>query len=299
VPKLRIEVEKLSKTYEGGVKALRPLDLTITDGVYALLGPNGSGKTTFMRTLATLLEPTTGTARVDGLDIRRDRLAVRRLLGYLPQDFGFYPTLTVGEQLDYMALLCDLGSAANREQAVQRVMDEVNMAQYADRKMGNLSGGMRQRVGIAQALLNTPQLLIIDEPTAGLDPEERIRIRGLLAELGADRIVMLSTHIVADVEATADNVCVLRFGENLFTGRVEELIGRVRGKVWLVDIEPAELRQVKERYTFTAVYRTASGMKVRLLADEVDHAGARPAEPTLEDGYIGEVERASAVEIEA
>ena len=298
MPQLRIEVENLSKTYEGGIKALLPLDLTITDGVYALLGPNGSGKTTFMRMLATLLEPTSGTARVDDLDIRRNRLEIRRMLGYLPQDFGLYPTLTVAEQLDYMALLCDLGGEKQRKEAVERCLREVNMTQYADRKVGALSGGMHQRVGIAQALLNRPKLLIIDEPTAGLDPEERIRIRSLLAELGGDRIVILSTHIVADVEATADNVCVLRFGVSLFNGAVEELIERVRGKVWLVDIEPAELRTIKEDYTFTAVYRTMEGMKVRILADSVDKLDARPAEPTLEDGYIAEVERARALAAE-
>lgn len=172
------------------------------------------------------------------------------------------------------------------------------MAQYADRKVGGLSGGMRQRLGIAQALLNHPRLLIIDEPTAGLDPEERIRIRSLLAELGGDRIVILSTHIVADVEATADNVCVLRFGVNLFTGTTEELVERVRGKVWMMDIDPSELREVKERYTFTGVYRTAEGMKIRLLADELNDPRARPDEPTLEDGYIGEVERARALAAE-
>ncbi len=298
MPKLQIEVENLSKTYEGGVKALKPLNLTFGEGVFALLGPNGSGKTTFMRMLATLLEPTTGTARVDGLDIRRDRLEVRRLLGYLPQDFGFYPTLTVGEQLDYMALLCDLGAAANRREAVERCMKQVNMTQYRDRRVGTLSGGMRQRLGIAQALLNEPRLLIIDEPTAGLDPEERIRTRGLLAELGSDRVVLLSTHIVADVEAAADNVCILRFGENLFTGKVEELIERVQGKVWMVDVTLPELHEIKEQYTVTGVYRTAKGTQVRVLADEVQHPGgptrpaAAQAEPNLEDGYIGEVERA-------
>lgn len=291
---LRIEVDGLAKTYEGGIKALLPLDLTITDGVYALLGPNGSGKTTFMRMLSTLLEPTAGTARVDDYDIRRDRLEIRRLLGYLPQDFGFYPTLTVAEQLDYMALLCSLGTAAQRKEAVDRCLAEVNMSQYADRKIGGLSGGMRQRLGIAQALLNSPRLLIIDEPTAGLDPEERIRIRSLLAELGGDRVVILSTHIVADVEATADRVCVLRFGVNLFTGTTEELVDRVRGKVWMIDTDPDELRQIKERYTFTGVYRTAEGMKLRVLSDAPDHPGAVPAEPNLEDGYIGEVEAARA-----
>ena len=294
---LRIEVENLSKTYEGGITALKPLNLTMSEGVFALLGPNGSGKTTLMRMLATLLEPTTGTARVDGLDIRRNRLEVRRLLGYLPQDFGFYPGLTVAEQLDYMALLCDLGSAAARSEAIERCMSQVNMTQYRDRRVGGLSGGMRQRLGIAQALLNQPRLLIIDEPTAGLDPEERIRTRGLLAELGSDRVVILSTHIVADVEAAADNVSILRFGDHLFTGKVEELLARVQGKVWMVEVSLPELHIIKEQYTVTGVYRTEGGTQVRVLADEVQHPGgpsrpaARQVEPNLEDGYIMEVER--------
>lgn len=300
VPKLHVEIENLSKTYEGGIRALRPLNLSMSDGVFALLGPNGSGKTTLMRILATLLEPTTGTARVDGLDIRRDRLAIRRLLGYLPQDFGFYPTLTVAEQLDYISLLCDLGSPARRREAVERCLEQVNLTEYRNRRVGQLSGGLRQRLGIAQALLNEPRLLIIDEPTSGLDPEERIRIRGLLAELGHDRIVILSTHIVADVEAAADKVCILRFGHSLFSGPVEELLERVRGKVWMVEVTVQELHQMKEQYTVTGVYRTASGTQVRVLADRVEHPGgsSRPeprlVEPNLEDGYIGEVERARA-----
>lgn len=292
---LRIEIEELSKTYEGNIRALRPLNLAVEDGVYALLGPNGSGKTTFMRMLATLLEPTTGTARVDGFDVRRDRRQIRRFLGYLPQEFGFYPTLTVAEQLDYMALLCDLGAAKLRREAVDRCLHQVNLTEYADRQVGSLSGGMRQRLGVAQALLNQPRLLIIDEPTAGLDPEERIRTRGLLAELGGHGIVILSTHIVADVEATADSVCVLHMGERLFTGPVEELAARARGKVWVADVNATELHTIKEQFTFTGIYRTPAGMQVRLLSDECPHPTARLVEPTLEDGYIGEVERSRAV----
>ena len=207
------------------------------------------------------------------------------MLGYLPQDFGLYPTLTVAEQLDYMAVLCDLGSARERKEAVERCLQQVNMLQFSSRRVGGLSGGMRQRLGIAQALLNQPRLLIIDEPTAGLDPEERIRIRSLLAELGGHGIVILSTHIVADVEATADRVCVLRFGDNLFTGTVDELVERVRGRVWVLDVEAAELSAVKERYTFTGVYRTQRGLEVR-AGDEVTN-GARQVGPTWRTGTSG------------
>lgn len=283
---MRIEIEGLSKTYEGGVQALQPLRLEIGDGVFGLVGPNGSGKTTLMRMLATLLAPTEGTARMDGLDIRRDRTGVRRLLGYLPQEFGFYPTLTVTEQLDYMALLCDISRPAERRQAVDGALEQANIADLRDRRMGTLSGGMKQRVGIAQALLSEPKLIIIDEPTSGLDPEERIRMRSLLAELGGDRVIILSTHIVADVAAAADHLAILRFGRLLYAGTPEELLDRIRDRVWLVEADREILASLKGRYATTGVFRTAAGMEVRLLADEVDLPGARRVEPTLEDAYL-------------
>jgi ABC-type multidrug transport system ATPase subunit len=283
---LRIEVKGLAKTYEGGVKALKPTNLQIGDGVFALLGPNGSGKTTFMRMLATLLEPTEGTAVVDGWDVRRDRREVRRLLGYLPQDFGLYPMLTVEEQLDYMALLSELSDRAARQEAVDRVIEQANLGSLRKRKIGELSGGMRQRLGIGQALLGEPQLLIIDEPTSGLDPEERIRIRSLLAELGGDRVVVLSTHIVADVEATADSLVILRFGEVLFSGTMEGLIARTRGRVWLCEVARDRLHDMKARYVFTGVYRVGDRMRIRVVGEGVEGCPAEPAEPTLEDAYL-------------
>jgi ABC-2 type transport system ATP-binding protein len=283
---LRIEVKGLTKTYEGGVRALKPTDLTITDGVFALLGPNGSGKTTFMRMLATLLEPTDGTATIDDLDIRRKSTEIRRLLGYLPQDFGLYPSLSVEEQLDYMALLSEMTDPADRLEAVERVMHQANLSEIRGRRVGELSGGMRQRLGIAQALLTSPQLLIIDEPTSGLDPEERIRIRSLLAELGGDRVVILSTHIVADVEASADSLVILRYGEVLFTGTIDELIAKTRGRVWMVEVPRERLAEMKEQYVFTGVYRSGENMRIRVVADEVKNGSAQPVEPTLEDAYL-------------
>jgi ABC-type multidrug transport system ATPase subunit len=264
------------------------------DGVFALLGPNGSGKTTFMRILATLLEPTGGTARVDGLDVRHHRPAIRKLLGYLPQEFGFYPGLTVMEQLDYLALLSDIRDPRQRRETLDRCLEQVNIQEFADRRVESLSGGMKQRVGIAAALLGSPRLLIIDEPTAGLDPEERIRIRSLLAELGHDRVIIISTHIVADVEATADQLVILWYGELLLTGTVEGLIESTRGRVWCVDVDVAEIPRFKQAYTFTGVFRAPQGVQVRVLADHVDHPHAMPAEPTLEDAYIGAIEAARA-----
>ncbi len=288
---LVIEVQGLTKTYPGGTQAVKPTDLTITNGVFALLGPNGSGKTTFMRMLATLLEPTAGTATVDGHDIRRDRLGVRRLLGYLPQDFGLYPTLTVEEHLDYIALLGEITSPADRREAIDRVMAQANLENLRRRRVGELSGGMRQRLGVAQALITAPQLIIIDEPTAGLDPEERIRIRSLLAELGGDRTVILSTHIVADAEATADSLIILHLGEVLFTGTTDDLLARSRGRVWMVEVPRERLHEMKQQYIFTGVYRAGDKMHVRVVADAVDQPAvgaerALPVEPTLEDAYL-------------
>jgi ABC-2 type transport system ATP-binding protein len=283
---VRVEVKGLSKTYEGGVEALKPTDLSIGDGVFALLGPNGSGKTTFMRMLATLLEPTSGTATIDGHDIRNSRKAVRRLLGYLPQDFGLYPSLTVEEQLDYMALLSEMSARDERKEACERVIEQANLDSFRRRKVGTLSGGMRQRLGIAQALLTSPQLLIIDEPTSGLDPEERIRIRSLLAELGGDRVIILSTHIVADVEATADALVVLHFGHVRFTGTIGELLERTRGRVWEAGVSRQRLHDMKEQYIFTGVYRSGDSMRIRIVADEVVGADAHAVEPTLEDAYL-------------
>ena len=283
---LRVEVTGLSKTYPGGVEAVKPLDLAISDGVFALLGPNGSGKTTFMRMLATLLEPTSGTAAIDGHDIRKNRKEIRRVLGYLPQDFGLYPSLTVEEQLDYMGLLGELSGSDERRDACERVMEQANLGSFRKRKVGTLSGGMRQRLGIAQALLTSPQLLIIDEPTAGLDPEERIRIRSLLAELGGDRVIVVSTHIVADVEATADSLVILRLGEVLFTGTIEELIGRTAGRVWEIEVTRRRLHEMKEQHVFTAVHRAGDKMRIRIVGDGVAEADPQAVEPTLEDAYL-------------
>ncbi len=262
------------------------MDLGIENGVFALLGPNGSGKTTLMRMLATLLEPSSGTATIDGNDIRKNRKQVRRLLGYLPQDFGLYPSLSVEEQLDYMGLLSEMSDTKVRRAACERVMEQANLGHFRKRKVGTLSGGMRQRLGIAQALLTSPQLLIIDEPTSGLDPEERIRIRSLLAELGGDRVIILSTHIVADVEATADALVILRFGDVLFTGTIEELVGRTAGRVWEAEVTRDRLHEMKEQYVFTGVYRAGDMMRIRIVAEEVTGAEAHPVEPTLEDAYL-------------
>jgi len=281
-----IQIRGLRKVYPGGVVALRGLDLTIPPGVFGLLGPNGSGKTTMMRILATLLEPTAGTASVCGHDVQRDKVGVRQILGYMPQEFDFYPTLTAYETLDYFALLGRMNDPKQRRERIERGLARVNLEPFAGRRVGTFSGGMKQRLGIAQALLNDPRVLIMDEPTSGLDPEERIRLRNLLAELAGDRIVILSTHIVSDVAAAADQMAILHKGELLFAGNQEDLLAPLRGRTWIIDLEEDELSRVRGEYFVTGVFRSATGLQVRVIADEMSHPRGYPAEPTLDDAYV-------------
>src|SRR5512134_3346964 len=227
---LVIETRNLSKTYKG-VQALKDFNLKLTPGILGLLGPNGAGKSTLMRMLATITKPTDGTILWNGQDVVKDPEALRSVLGYLPQDFGVYPNLSAQEFLEYMAAIKGMsGEKARRK--ISDLLDLVNLRQAAHRPLGGFSGGMRQRVGIAQALLNDPQLLIVDEPTGGLDPEERMRFRNLLSEISGERIVILSTHIVSDVEATATSIAIVRGGRLLICALPEQLLGRVEGKVW-------------------------------------------------------------------
>lgn len=283
---MQIEIRGLRKVYPGGVVALEGLDLTITPGVFGLLGPNGSGKTTLMRILATLLQPTAGEARIGQHDVVRDRAAVRQLLGYMPQEFGFYPSLTAYETLDYFALLCRMDDPKQRRSAIEQSLTRVHLDEVAGQRVGTLSGGMKQRLGIAQALLNDPPLLIMDEPTAGLDPEERISLRNLLAVLAGDRVVILSTHIVSDVAATTHQLAILHRGRCLFAGKTEDLLTPLRGKTWIIDVEEEELSQVRKDFFVTGVFRSATGMQVRALADEMAHPRGYAAEPTLDDAYV-------------
>ena len=283
---MQIEIRGLRKVYPGGVTALDGIDLTIPPGVFGLLGPNGSGKTTLMRILATLLEPSAGEAYVDGHDVRHQKAAIRRMLGYMPQEFGFYPSLTVYETLDYFGLLCRINDPGERRSRVEQSLGRANLDEVAGRRVSTLSGGMKQRLGIAQALLNDPSVLIVDEPTAGLDPEERLRLRNLLVELAAGRIVILSTHIVSDVSVTAERLAILDRGRVLFAGLVTELLAPLEGRTWIIDIGEEELGQIREHYFVTGVFRSATGMQVRVIADEMADSRGYPAAPTLDDAYV-------------
>src|SRR5271154_5986251 len=228
---MRLNVEALSKNYRGGVHALRGVQLSLAPGVLGLLGPNGAGKSTLMRILATITRPTAGRVLWNDVDIAHKPDGLREVLGYLPQDFGVYPNLNAVEFLEYLAAVKGIGAAAAR-QRIDELLALVNLTEARKRPLGGYSGGMRQRVGIAQALLNDPKLLIVDEPTAGLDPEERVRFRNLISELAADRIVILSTHIVSDVESTANQIVLVNKGELVSHTTPEELLMAVEGRVW-------------------------------------------------------------------
>lgn len=283
---MNIQIHNLSKTYPGGVRALVALDLDIQAGIVGLLGANGAGKTTLMRILAGVIHPTAGSVHIGGHDMARadERIAVKRVLGYLPQDLGLYPELNGQEFLDYIAVLKGMSDRANRRGRVQELLDVVGLTDVAARKLKTLSGGMRQRIGIAQALLNDPRLLIVDEPTAGLDPEERIRFRTLLTQLAADRTVILSTHIVDDIAQTSHQVAVLASGRLIFHGSTNELSEAARERVWSVTTDgPAPEGPVT---VVAALPVAAGGVQYRIVADEPPHLDATELEPTLEDGYV-------------
>lgn len=239
-----------------------------------------------MSIIATLQEPTTGTVRVGGYDVRRQKQEVRGLLGYLPQDFGLYPSLTVYETLDYMGILYNIQDPKDRKDRIEAAMEKVNLSNLRSRPIGHLSGGMRQRVGLAQAFLNRPKLLIVDEPTAGLDPEERIRVRSLLAELGGEGVILLSTHLIEDVEAVADKVTVLHKGRVRFLGTISEMLDAIRDKVWQVNLSPAELPAFRGKHLETGLMRDGNNIRLRIVADEKPAPAAQQIDPTLEDAYI-------------
>ena len=281
-----VEVRNLTKLYDGRVKALGGIDLQAESGILGLLGPNGSGKTTLMSIMATLLEPTSGTVLVDGLDVRKQKPEIRRKIGYLPQDVGLYPNLTVFETLDYLGLLYHLDDDRDRTARIEEVMARLNLTHLRDRRIHTLSGGMRQRVALGQAVLPRPSVLIVDEPTAGLDPEERIRVRSLFAVLAQVCLVVLSTLIVADIEAVATSLAVLRFGSMRFFGTPDALLESLVGRVWSVSLQPGERIPQIPGFLETGLYRLSSGIQVRGVAEKQPSDSAEPASPTLEDAYV-------------
>lgn len=282
---MQLVIENVGKQYRRDFWGLRNFSLALEPGVLGLLGPNGAGKSTLMRILATITQPTTGKITWCGTDLARSPDGLRAVLGYLPQDFGVYPNLNAVEFLEYLAAMKGL-DASSAHRRIDELLQVVNLVDAAKRPLGGYSGGMKQRVGIAQALLNDPQLLIVDEPTAGLDPEERVRFRNLLSDLSGNRIVILSTHIVSDVEATATHIALIRRGQLLSHAAPEELLTHVEGKVWEWTVPSAELTALKEQYLVSGTIRRTDGVQVRAVSDTRPAASAQAVAPRLEDAYL-------------
>jgi ABC-2 type transport system ATP-binding protein len=283
---MEVVVNNVSKVYRGGVWGLRDFSLTLKTGVLGLLGPNGAGKTTLMNILATITLPTKGTVKWNGIDITRRPDELRQVLGYLPQDFGVYPNLTAIEFLKYMAAIKGINSKIARRR-IDELLDLVDLTQVRRRPLGGYSGGMKQRVGIAQALLNDPHLLIVDEPTVGLDPEGRIQFRNLLSDLSGERIVILSTHIVSDVEAAATEIALINKGRLVKHTVPEELLRMVGGKVWEGIIGSEELTAFRQHHLVSSTNRRDDGVHVRFVADiPPSSVKTRVVAPSLEDAYL-------------
>jgi ABC-2 type transport system ATP-binding protein len=281
---LKLVIDKVSKRYRGGNWALKGFSLELGPGVLGLLGPNGAGKTTLMSILATITRATEGKVTWNGTDVATNPDGLRAVLGFLPQDFGVYPNLNAVEFLEYLAAVKGLEGASARRR-IDELLNLVNLTDVRKRPLGGYSGGMKQRVGIAQALLNDPQLLIVDEPTAGLDPEERVRFRNLLSDLSGERIVILSTHIVSDVEATATDIALIAQGTLVAHASPEELLRQVEGKVWEWVLPSADLNAAKQKYLISNTARRSDGVHARVLAD-TPPSGAQPVTPNLEDAYL-------------
>jgi ABC-2 type transport system ATP-binding protein len=282
---MNLSIEKVGKLYRNNVRALDEFSLEIGPGVFGLLGPNGAGKSTLMRVLATITRPTRGRVLWDGIDTSKTPNALRTVLGYLPQDFGVYPNLNAVEFLEYLAAVRGLDGRTARKR-IQTLIELVNLTEVSKRPMGGYSGGMKQRVGIAQALLNDPRLLIVDEPTAGLDPEERVRFRNLLAELSGQRIVILSTHIVSDVEAVATHMAIIAKGQLLIHASPEALLQTVSGRVWDLVVTSADLAAAQSNRLVSACIRRADGVHLRIVSDTSPGPRAQSMLPTLEDAYL-------------
>lgn len=282
---MEITIHNLNKVYRVGVHTLNDVDLTIPRGMFGLLGPNGAGKTTLMRILAGILRPTSGTLHMGEYDgtTEKGRTAIKRVLGYLPQDLGVYPDLSAREFLDYMGILKGMDDRKARHKHVAELLETVSLTDVAHRKLKTYSGGMKRRVGIAQALLNDPRLLIVDEPTGGLDPEERIRFRNLLSELGGERTVLLSTHIVEDIAQTCRNLAIMKQGRVVFQGTTAELIQETQGKVWVITTEG---EKPQGNFTVVSTLHLGTSVQYRVVGELSPRAGATEAPPSLEDGYV-------------
>ena len=284
---MKIRINNLSKIYNGGKPALDNINLEIDNGLFGLLGPNGAGKTTLMRILVTLMKPTNGTVFIDDLDLQKDRKAIRKMLGYLPQDFSTFPKIKTWEFLDYTARLTGIKSTTTRNQLVDKYLEQVDLFNARDRLASKLSGGMKRRLGIAQALIGDPKILVVDEPTTGLDPEERIRFRNLLTEMGQEeRIIILSTHIVGDISSTCNDMALLVEGIVGFKGSPAELIKQAKGYVFEIEARDEDLAIIQEKYAVISTVPAEAGWKVQVVTKDTGQYPSQPMEPNLEHAYV-------------
>ncbi|MCS5490619.1 ABC transporter ATP-binding protein [Algoriphagus limi] len=283
---MELIINNLSKTYPNGVKALNGVSLTIPQGMFGLLGPNGAGKSTLMRTIATLQEADSGSIQLDGIDVLHDKQAVRERLGYLPQDFGLYPRINAETMLDHIAQMKGIGNKSERKEVVASLLNRVNLFKDRKKALGTYSGGMRQRFGIAQALVGNPSLIIVDEPTAGLDPSERNRFYNLLSEIGENTIVILSTHIVEDVNTLCSNMAIICTGEVLMQGTPKEGLALVNGKIYQKTIEKSELDHYRKDFHVISTKLISGKLSLRIESESDPGNGFEPAVADLEDVYF-------------
>lgn len=284
---MELSIQSLSKTYPNGVAALKAVTLTIPTGMYGLLGPNGAGKSSLMRTIATLQDADSGSIHLDGLDVLKEKTAVRKMLGYLPQEFGVYPKVSAQDMLDHIAVL--KGLTTGRKELVQALLQKVNLHDVRKKSLSGFSGGMKQRFGIAQALLGDPKLIIVDEPTAGLDPGERNRFYNLLSEIGENRIVILSTHIVDDVKELCYNMAIIDKGTLLYSGSPNEALNSLSGKIWTKYIPKPEIQQFMERYHVISTRMVGGRPLIHAYSESDPGDGFEPAEADLEDVFFSRI----------
>lgn len=285
---MHIKIENLNKVYKGGSYAIKNLNLEIPNGMFGLLGPNGAGKSTLMRILVTLMKPSSGKVTINGtLDLAKNRREIRSMLGYLPQDFSFFSKLKTYEFLDYAARLAGMKNGTTRRTAVEQMLEEVGLFEARDRIANKLSGGMKRRLGIAQALINDPKIIIVDEPTTGLDPEERIRFRNLLSTISTrDVTIILSTHIVGDISSTCDNMALLNKGKLAFSGSPEQLVKEADGFVWLIKATEKEYLEINEKYPVISTIPIDGGWEVQVVAENINGYYGEQIKPNLEHAYV-------------
>jgi len=281
-----LSIQNLNKTYSNGVKALDGVSLSIPQGMYGLLGPNGAGKTSLMRTIATLQEPDAGTIHMGNIDVLRQKDEVRRRLGYLPQEFGVYPRISAQDMLSHIALLKGITRSGERKDAVEAMLRRCNLYEFRKKSLTTYSGGMRQRFGIAQALIGDPQLLIVDEPTAGLDPGERNRFYNLLAEVGENVVVILSTHIVEDVIDLCNRMAIIHRGRVLFEGKPDDAISELKNRVWQRTIAKSELPDYEQRHQVISSKLVGGRLLIHILSSQSSEDGFAPTAPDLEDVFF-------------